>query len=184
MKKILFLLVVFGMSLNGPHAFSQEKTGSPPLTLEECIQLALKNRPELEMATLDILNAKYQIEEATSYYYPRLNFNAGYTRFNKPEKFSIDNVVIDLSKVVTDEFNQLLQGLHVPPLPTKILQSFEFDIGKKNWFPLSLDLNQPLYTFGRIKEGVNQARIGHSIAGNQKEKKRGEIILEVKKGYY
>src|SRR4030042_4522764 len=102
MKKILFLLIVFGISLSGPHAFSQEKAPSPPLKLEECIQLALKNRPELEMATLDILNAEHQIEEATSYYYPHLNLNAGYTRFNKPEKFSIDNVVIDLSKVVTD----------------------------------------------------------------------------------
>src|SRR4030042_6768145 len=99
MKKILFLLIVFGISLSGPHAFSQEKAPIPPLKLEDCIQLALKNRPELEMATLDILNAKYQIEEATSYYYPRLNFNAGYTRFNRPEDFNFDNINIDVSKI-------------------------------------------------------------------------------------
>jgi outer membrane protein TolC len=182
MKKILFLLIVFGMSLNGPHAFSQEKTGSPPLTLEDCIQLALKNRPELEMATLDILNAEYQIKETTSYYYPRLNLNAGYTRFNRPEDFNFDNINIDVSKI-TEPANVFLSQYGIT-LPTKILQSFELEIGKTNWFSLSLDLNQPLYTFGRIKEGVNQARIGHSIATNQKEKKRGEIILEVKKGYY
>ena len=50
--------------------------------------------------------------------------------------------------------------------------------------PSSVDLTQPLYTFGRINEAVKQARIGRSLAVNQKEKKRAEIVLEVKKGYY
>ena len=183
MKNFLIFVVVLGISLSGPHAFSQEKAISPPLTLEECIQLALKNRPELEMATLDILNAEYQIEEATSYYYPRLNLNAGYTRFNRSETFSFAKN-IDVSSLVSDQLNQTLQALGVPPLPKKIPQAFEFEVGKTKWFSVSLDLNQPLYTFGRIKEGVNQARIGHSIAVNQKEKKREEIVSEVKKGYY
>jgi len=181
MKKFFILLVIFGISVSGPYAFSQEKAASPPLTLEECIQLALKNRPELEMATLDILNAEYQIKEATSYYYPRLNLNAGYTRFNRPEKFSFD-MDIDVSKI-TEPTNVVLSQIGLT-LPSSIQQSFEVEIGKKNWFPVSLDLNQPLYTFGRIKEGVNQVRIGHSIAVNQKQKKREEIIFEVKKGYY
>ena len=57
-------------------------------------------------------------------------------------------------------------------------------VGKTNWCAVNVDVTQPLYTFGRIKEGVQQARIGRSIAVNQKEKKRTEIIFEVKKGYY
>jgi len=177
MKKILILLVIFGMSMSGPNAFSQEKAASPPLTLEECIQLALKNRPELEMATLDILSAEYQIKEATSYYYPRLNVTAGYTRFNRPEQFDFD---VDIT-----EFLNILSkaGIVVPSnSPTSLAQQVE--IGKTDWFSVSVDLNQPIYTFGRIKEGMTQARIGRSIAVNQKGKKREEITFEVKKGYY
>ena len=183
MKKIFILFVIFGMSLNGSIAFSQEKAASPSLTLEDCIQLALKNRPELEMATLDILNSKHQIDEATSYYYPRLNVNSGYTRFNRPESFSF-NETIDVSSLVSDEFNRFLQGIGLEPLPQAIPQAFDIEVGKTNWYWVSLDLTQPIYTFGRIKEGVNQARIGHSIAVNQKEKKREEIVFEVKKVYY
>ena len=47
-----------------------------------------------------------------------------------------------------------------------------------------MDAIQPLYTFGRITEGVHQATLGRSIAVKQKDKKRTEIVLEVKKGYY
>ena len=181
MKKILILVVIWGIGIIlVSNASSQEKAASPPLTLEECIQLALKNRPELEMATLDILNAEYQIKEATSYYYPRLNVNAGYTRFNRPERFAFD-VDIDVSKI-TGPANIVL-GQSGITLPLSIQQAFEVNIGKTNWFSASVDLNQPVYTFGRIEEGVNQARIGRSIAVNQKVKKREEIVFEVKKGY-
>ena len=173
MKHIFILVVVFGISVGAPGAFSQEKPTHSPLTLEECIHLALRNRPELEMAKLDVGNAEQQIKEATSYYYPRLNFNAGYTRFNQASEFDAD---IDITEIK----NRL--GPFGTNLPNQLPQ--QIAVGKTDWYYLSLDLNQPIYTFGRIEEGVQQARIGYSMTLNQKEKKRREIILEVKKGYY
>jgi len=177
MKKILILLVIFGVSLSGLPAFSQEKAANTPLTLEECIQLALKNRPELEMAALDILQAEHQIKEAVSHYYPRLNLSAGYTRFHRPSEFEFD---VDITSIKAPL--QPLLDLYGITLPSIIQQ--EVEVGKKNWFSVSIDLQQPLFTFGRIKEGVRQTKIGHSIHLNQREKKRAEIIQEVKKGYY
>ena len=177
MKKIFILAVIFGISLSGMDGFSQEKGANPTLTLEECIQLALKNRPELEMAAMDIRNAEHQINEAKSYYYPRLNLNAGYTRFNRPTTFDVDIDVSEITRPVNDAL-----GSYGINLPSSIQQRIE--VGKTNWYSVILDLNQPLYTFGRIKEGVKLARLGHSITLNQKEKKKREIISEVKKGYY
>ncbi len=177
MKKILILLMIFQISLSLTNAFSQEKAVSPTLTLEECIQLALKNRPELEMTALDIINAEHQIKEATSYYYPRLNFTTGYTRFHQPSQFDFD---VDITAIKAPL--QPLLDLYGIALPSTIHQGVV--VGKQDWFSVSLDLQQPLYTFGRIKEGVNQARLGHSFTLNQKEKKRREIISEVKRGYY
>lgn len=173
MKNIFIFLVIFGISLSGPNAFSQEKPAHSPLTLEECIQLALRNRPELEMAKLDVGNAEQQIKEATSYYYPRLNFNTGYTRFNRTTQFDVDIDITEIKKKL---------GPFGTNLPNQLPEQIE--VGKTDWYYLSLDLNQPIYTFGRIQEGVEQARIGYSMSLNQKEKKRREIILEVKKGYY
>ena len=177
MKNIFIFVVIFGISMNGPNAFSQEKAAHFSLTLEECIQLALKNRPELKMATMDVLNAEYQVKETTSNYYPRLNFNTGYTRFNRPASFKTD---VDISSIAK-QINPVIQPFGFE-IPSHIPQ--EVEVGKTNWFFVSLDLNQPIYTFGRIEEGVKQARIGHSIAINQKEKKKKEIVFEVKKGYY
>ena len=158
--------------------FSQEVFQEKALSLEECVRIALKKRPELEISTLDILNAEYQIKEAQSYYYPHLNLNAGYTRFNEPLRVETDIDVRSLTKDV----NTVIAEFGLDPLPSFIHE--DLTIGKRDWFAINLDLTQPVYTFGRIKEGVNQARIGRSLAVTQKEKKRAEIILEVKKGYY
>ena len=173
MKKFFILLIVFGMSWRSPIVFSQEKAAAPALTLEGCIQLALRNRPELELANLDLLNAEQQVKEANSYYYPRLNVTAGYTRFNRPIELDFD---INLRGIKEN------LGPFGTALPDEITQPVE--VGKTNWYFLQLDLSQPIYTFGRIREGIEQARIGHSITLHQKEKKRREIIFEVKKGYY
>lgn len=176
MKRILILLLIFEISMNIASAFPEETVSDKVLTLEECIEVALKRRPELEMATLDILNSEYQIKEATSNYYPHLNVSAGYTRFNRPERVGFD---VDISEFTRSVEKQLPFPIH---LPTSIAQ--EVEIGRTNWVPVTVDLIQPVYTFGRIEEGVKQSRLGRSIAVNQKEKKKEEIIFDVKKGYY
>ncbi|HSB06662.1 MAG TPA: TolC family protein [Thermodesulfobacteriota bacterium] len=182
MKKRLFLLVLFfflAIGVDPPTLFSQEIISDKTLSLEECIQVALKKRPELEVSNLDILNAEYQIKEAQSYYYPRLNLNAGYTRFNEPLRVETD---IDV-RALTKDVNTIIEGqFGLEPLPSFIHE--DLSIGKRDLFAINLELTQPIYTFGRIKEGVNQARISRSLAVTQKEKKRTEIVFEVKKGYF
>lgn len=126
---------------------------------------------------MDILQAEYQVKEAQSYYYPRVNLTAGYTRFSSPLTF---DEIVDVS-AITGPANEFLQTVGVE-LPLFIPQ--EFSVGNLNWYGVIVDLEQPLYTFGRIDEGVKQARIGRSIALNQREKKRAEVIAEVRKGYY
>jgi outer membrane protein len=175
-----WFLRIFAVSLvvcmHLPDAFPQGSDLTKPLTLEECIDIALKRRPELEVASLDILNSEYQIKEANSNYYPHLSVTTGYTRFNRPEKFEFS---VDISAIQRSIENQL-------PFPIQIPSSLaqEVEVGKTDWAFLAVDLLQPIYTFGRIEEGVKQARIGRSYAVNQREKKKGEIIFEVKKGYH
>ncbi|RPJ09992.1 MAG: hypothetical protein EHM36_03730, partial [Deltaproteobacteria bacterium] len=96
-----------------------------------------------------------QIKEAKSLYYPRLNLSAGYTHFNEPVTIDVD---INISKVA-GPFNlaipQVVQfGIVLDPIPNALHQ--EFTLGETEWAALSLNLIQPLYTFGRIKEAVKQ----------------------------
>jgi outer membrane protein TolC len=171
MKKAIttgILCVFVGLGIG--HAVSVSTAGleEKVLTLEDCIQVALKKRPELEISNLDILNAEYQIKEAQSNYYPRLNLNMGYTRFNEPLRIETD---IDVTALVKD-INPALEQLGFEPLPSFIHQ--DLSIGKRDLFAINLDLTQPVYTFGRIKEGVNQARIGRSLPSLRKRKKDGD----------
>jgi outer membrane protein TolC len=131
----------------------------------------------LEFSNLDIFQAEQQVKEAESYYYPRVNLLAGYTHFNQPLRVQTTIDVRSLTDPVNDQLAQF--GIH---LPSFIEQ--DLTVGKSDLAGVNVDLTQPVYTFGRIKEGVNQARIGRSMAVNQKEKKRTEIVFEVKKGYY
>jgi len=142
------------------NGFSPGGTAEKAWTLEECIQIGLKNRPELEISKMDILQAEYQIKEAQSYYYPRLNLTGGYTRFHGPEKLKVD---IDLTALKDLANGQLF---FLPDsFPT------EFEVGKTNWAAAIVDLTQPLYTFGQIEEGIKQANIGRSIAVNQRRRR-------------
>lgn len=168
-----FLHVSVGSSL----VFSQGASPERTWTLEECIQTALKNRPELEFSNLDIAYAEQQIKEAQSYYYPRVNMVAGYTRFNEPFRLK---ATIDV-RALTDPVNDFLGQFGIK-LPSYIYE--DLVVGKTNLWGVNVDATQPLYTFGRITEGVRQATLGRSIAVKQKDKKKTEIVLEVKKGYY
>jgi len=86
-RAFILILLIAGIT----PAFGQDLSGRDyGLNLEECIKLALKNRIELRIASKDIENSKEQIKEAKSFYYPRLNLNAGYTHFNKPLPIDVD----------------------------------------------------------------------------------------------
>jgi outer membrane protein TolC len=177
MRRILILTSVVAFLAFSLLALAQEAKNDRAWTLEECIQAALRNRPELEIANLDVALAQQQLKEAQAYYYPRFNVTGGYTHFNKPVTFDVD---VDV-RPITDPANQFLQTVGIT-LPSVLSQQVE--VGLTNWYAVSLDLSQPLYSFGRIEEGIRQAELGQAISRNQKEKRRREVILEVKKGFY
>ena len=181
MKRLIFLWTLcffLQVSSGSSPVFSQEASPGKTWTLEECIQTALKNRPELEFSNLDITYAEQQIKEAQSYYYPRVNMVGGYTRFSEPFRIK---ATIDV-RPLTDPVNEFLSTIGIGNLPSFLYE--DLAVGKTNLWGVNVDATQPLFTFGRITEGVHQATLGRSIAVRQKDKKRTEIVLEVKKGYY
>ncbi len=162
------LIFIFPSSL----ALGQEK-----YQLEDCIRIALKNRIELNMADFDVSHSENLIKEAKSYYYPRMNLTTGYTHFRKPSTFDADVDITAIKKPIQPLLSQF--GIEIPSVIPQ-----EVEVGKKDWFSVAVDFNQPLYTFGRLKEGLKQAEIAHSIALVQKEKTKKGIVFEVKRSFY
>ena len=79
-KIILFLLII---NIFVPSAFAIDEQGQKPLTLDECIQKALSNSPELKKAKVTYEMAKKNVKIAQSVYFPTLNAGVGYNFSNR-----------------------------------------------------------------------------------------------------
>ena len=125
MKRLISLWTLcffLHLSIGSSLVFSQEASPEKTWTLDECIQTALKNRPELEFSNLDIAYAEQQIKEAQSYYYPRVNLIGGYTRFSEPFRIK---ATIDV-RALTEPVNPYLgarSDYSFPPSSTRTLPS-------------------------------------------------------------
>lgn len=74
--KFLFIPVLL-TSLLTSQSFAQDRK---PLTLEECIDIALKNHPSIKASEKGVSVVEEQYREAFSSYYPKASVDASYTR--------------------------------------------------------------------------------------------------------
>ena len=115
MKKAIILLILLGFA----NLFPQHK-----FTLEESLQLGLKNSKNLKISQSKLLGSEAKISETTSQLLPRLSFNASYTRLSDVPPFEVT--------------------LPIFPAPVKIQ-----DVVLNN-YSLKVSLQQPLFTGFRL----------------------------------
>lgn len=143
---------------------SHPASAGSSLTLPEAIQIALKNRYELNIADQNILKSKAKLIEANSELYPRLDFlgNSGYIktleRF-EPTLFSFD-----------------LMGTTYTISPTKDVPEYQSDI--------SLQLTQRLFAGGKIVKGIEGAKERVSQSEIAKELNKRNIMIAVINSYW
>lgn len=56
------------------------KTGNSTYTLNDCIDIALQNNPEIKIADSRIKSSEADVKNAFGYFLPQINFNSGYSR--------------------------------------------------------------------------------------------------------
>ena len=115
MKKAIILLILLGFA----DLFPQHK-----FTLEESLQLGLKNSKNLKISQSKLLGSEAKISETTSQLLPRLSLNTGYTRLSDIPPFEVK--------------------LPIFPAPVKIE-----DVVLNN-YSLKVSLQQPLFTGFRL----------------------------------
>jgi outer membrane protein len=137
--------------------FSDE--GSKPLTIEECLQLALKNSALLDAAREGVREAHARKNEAFSGFLPRLSTSYGYTRLNTPPSFNFPGI---------------------PPL----IPSSTMITGTEDNYNWALEIRQPLFAGGGIVAGYEIGRIGEELARTSEATVKLETIKEVKTAYF
>jgi outer membrane protein len=116
MKQAIILLILLGFT----DLFPQHK-----FSLEESLQLGLKNSKNLRISQSKLLSSEAKITETSSQLLPRLSFNAGYTRLSDVPPFEVS-----LPKI--------------SPVPVKIQ-----DVVLNN-YSFKVSLQQPLFTGFRL----------------------------------
>ena len=127
------------------------------LTLDQSLETAFKNNKSLLQKKEQIESAKFIIDEARSGFYPRLSFSGTYTYLGVVPSFTFAFPGGPEEKVET--------GFH-------------------DNFNLGLSLQQPLFTWGRIRNSYGISQLGHQISQEELNRAKQEVKYQVESSFY
>ena len=148
-------------------AISAILTNAGPLTLEQCVAMALESNLRIGIANEKINEVSSAVREASASRLPKLSAQASYTRLNE------SNTVSGLVPVAPDPGTGVFGGV-VP---------FEVNLGA-NVYSTGVTLTQPIYTGGRITNARRIANYGLSASTWQQKSTVREVKRDVTKAYY
>ena len=177
MRWILFLLdkriflgvfvcvCVMLVPLNGHK--SQANAEEIPLSLNDCLDLALKHNPDIESSRTFKNETESKLSQAKSAQYPEINAGAkaGY--------------ISEMNRITQKDATVVLPGPSTATIPGR-----EMELGAHEQTDLFLSLTQPIYTGGRIKSGIRMAEAGFGVASHQISLEENRIRNEVTTLFY
>ena len=134
------------------------------MTLEEAVQKALENNPQIQETQAEVAAVKAKVSEAKSYRMPTLSFTTAVAAMNKAPEMKMPELHLDM-----------LGGAPIS-LPNMPLSDTTLSIG-------ALTLTMPIITGGRLKHGINQAKAGAEAVEIGFEAAREEIAFFTIKAY-
>ena len=148
--------------------FVRTPVQAEPLTLAECLEVAVAENPEMARARFEKQEAELRLEKARAGYYPELSLEAlsGYkSRVNTTKQ---DDISVPVS----------------PGAPPMVIPGPEFEIGDNRQHDLALSLRQPLYFGGQIKNGVRLFQAALAAARSRMDLEKRDIRHEVINAFY
>jgi outer membrane protein len=137
--------------------------GGAPLTLEESINIALKNSVVLNIAKEGSKDAVAQKKQAFTGFLPQFSTSYNYTRLNEAP------------------FSRF-QGLPVGPLYS--MNGMEIPAGTKENYNWAIEAKQPLFAGGAILANYQASKIGEDVAHLDETAKYQDVVQDVKIAYF
>lgn len=159
-SRILSAALAVGLSVMPAGA---QESGSGSLTLDECIELGLRNSKPVHASRMNVDAALARSREVRASRLPSLQLGGGYTRLSEVPPFEV--------------------RLPFPPgmnLPASILVSRNY----YDSFALKVGLRQPVFTGFRLKGGAEAARFETEAAANDLESVRSETVYRIQAAYW
>jgi outer membrane protein len=156
MRRTAIITILVALSAAG-QAFAGD------VTLEQCVGLALSNNSSLKAGEADTVAAQEESNMAFKDFLPSLRLLSAFTTMDKSPRLIVDR-------------NAFAPG--VPP------KDAELPLGDKDFYSVSLNLRQPIFTGGiltgsyrKSKEASEASRLGY-------ENRKKLLVYEVKKAFY
>jgi outer membrane protein TolC len=135
------------------------------LTLEEAIGLGIKNSSTVQSKTIAIASAKAATAATKAARYPSLSLTATWSRlWEQPSPVTL-----------------FIPNPAEPDNPTKYSLGYQV---AQNPFVFSFDLNQPIYTFGKIKNSILKNEKGIEAAEMELKEETRKLAVEISKAFY
>lgn len=145
-----------------------EQTAQPQmevLTLDQCLDLAFKNSRDFMKATKNVEKTEEAVRQAEGGFWPTLSYQVGYNKFSDPQG----------------------QGwVALPPQnPSQTSpSSWIYSSGRDDGYSGTISLTQPLYSGGKLTDGLKLARLQLEIAKEDQRKAKQALVFNVKSAYY
>lgn len=155
-----------------PSAWAQPE---PPLTLDQCIEIALERNQQMSISRLGIETAEAQLNQALSAYWPQLSFETAYTQFDE-----------DINFIFPQETSlYTISGIAPVPVQTTVtVPEKDIKVMDRDNFVSRLKMTYPLYTGGLRGALHRQGRAGVDAARQALRRSELQIIHDVQRFYF
>lgn len=128
------------------------------LNVDEAVALGLKNSTTLQTKLIAVNAARAAVQSSRAGYYPNVTLGSVYTHYFEEQK--------------TDAIS--VNGFDIPAQY----------IGSTDPLLVTLDLNQTIYTFGQLRDGVRISEQGLDLAQIDWGEEKRSLIVKIKRYFY
>lgn len=172
-KFISFIILIMSLELT-----AQEKT----ITIDDAINLALKNNTDIKIALLNVQKAEAAVDEAFGYALPSLDFTANFSHFIEKPRMPFPDFAALLRNstyaILFDENVIPRDNSKFLPLETK-LQSF----AQTNNYQTQLQLTQTLFS-SAVFRGIGASQIYYNLSKAELKNQISKTVLAVQSAFY
>lgn len=172
-KKFLIVVLILSSQI-----FSQQKT----ITINDAINLALKNNTDIKVALLNVQKANAAVDEAFGYALPTVDFSANFSHFIEKPRMPFPDFAALLRNatyaILFDENIIPRDNRKFLPLETK-LQSF----AQTNNFQTQIQVTQTLFS-STVFRGIGASQIYYNLSKAELNNQISKTVLSVQNAFY
>jgi outer membrane protein TolC len=153
------------------------------LTLDDAVATALEKNRTILINKREMDKARAGITEAKAHFFPTLSISGGYTRSAAIPEIDFESPIFETRQVaVLDDFGDTIGYTHVDGIVG--IRQRTFRMGDENSYVGGFSIQQPIFTWGKIWNGYELARLNLRAVEEDYRKVRNEIVFSVEQAFY